>query len=82
MSKLRDKMMKLRDKTEKAASEHLLSESSKVSEAVQEERYSICQSCPNLHEATNRCKLCGCFMGVKTWMKNQKCPINKWLEEE
>jgi hypothetical protein len=82
MSKLKEKMIKLRDAAEKAAAEHILTDEGKVSAEVQAARYATCQGCEHLHEATNRCRLCGCFMGVKTWMKRESCPIKKWTSEE
>lgn len=54
----------------------------KVSEEVQLHRYQICQSCEKLYKPTNTCKVCGCFMKVKTWMPNQSCPIGKWSKVE
>lgn len=50
----------------------------KVSTEVREERLNICLSCDKLYKPTRSCKLCGCFMTLKTWMPAQKCPINKW----
>lgn len=49
-----------------------------VSSKVQEERMQICKSCEHLFHATNSCKKCGCFMILKTKLKNAQCPINKW----
>lgn len=68
----------MRDAAERSAAEHLLSDEGKVSAEIQQARYATCQACEHLHEASNRCRLCGCFMGVKTWMKSQRCPIDKW----
>jgi len=45
---------------------------------VAEKRYNICLECPELVQATKQCKQCGCFMSLKTKLKNAKCPINKW----
>ncbi len=41
-------------------------------------RMSICKSCENLIPFMNRCKLCGCFMDIKTKIKDAVCPENKW----
>jgi hypothetical protein len=43
-----------------------------------EERYSTCQSCPELIKLTKQCKKCGCFMELKTKMELATCPIGKW----
>lgn len=50
----------------------------KVSPEVRESRYNICLSCEKLYAPTKTCRLCGCFMNIKTWMPNQNCPVNKW----
>ncbi len=47
-------------------------------ESVSRERYSICQSCPELVRLTKQCKKCGCFMAVKTKLAEAVCPLGKW----
>lgn len=42
------------------------------------ERYSICQSCPELIKLTKQCKKCGCFMVAKTKLEKAVCPLGKW----
>jgi hypothetical protein len=76
LDKLKNKLAQTRELAEKVAQENFLK--NKVPEKIQQERFSICLSCPYLEPVSNRCKKCGCFMGVKTWMMNQKCPIDKW----
>lgn len=49
-----------------------------ASDNVAEERYSICQSCPELIKLTKQCKKCGCFMAAKTKLQKATCPIGKW----
>ena len=46
-------------------------------EDVINERWTICQACPELTDA-NRCKECGCFMAFKIRVSNAKCPVGKW----
>ena len=41
-------------------------------------RYAICQKCPELITLTKQCKQCGCFMAIKTKLKNAECPLGKW----
>ena len=53
-------------------------DSEKVSDALAEARFSICEGCEHLLKATNQCKKCGCFMKIKTTLKYAECPINKW----
>ena len=50
----------------------------KVSDKIQEERFSICLSCPKLIQITKTCSECKCFMVLKTRLLNATCPINKW----
>jgi hypothetical protein len=46
------------------------------------QRLQICANCVHLsgqiNSNTARCKLCGCFLHLKTKVKTQKCPIGKW----
>jgi tetratricopeptide (TPR) repeat protein len=44
--------------------------------ASREKRLRTCARCE--HHTGVRCKLCGCFTTVKTWMPHEKCPIGKW----
>lgn len=41
-------------------------------------RSEICFSCPYFVQKSNRCSKCGCYLSFKTWLKAEKCPINKW----
>ena len=41
-------------------------------------RWNICEVCPQLLKATNQCKECGCFMKLKTKLKEAVCPLGKW----
>lgn len=43
-----------------------------------DERFAICQACPELIQLTSQCKKCGCFMKAKTKIKAATCPIGKW----
>lgn len=47
-------------------------------ESLSSERYSICQSCPELIKLTKQCKKCGCFMAAKTKLQKATCPLGKW----
>lgn len=49
-----------------------------ASEEISKERYSICQSCPELVKLTKQCKKCGCFMFAKTKLAKATCPLGKW----
>jgi hypothetical protein len=50
----------------------------KISEADAKHRLDICKSCEFFDEGPQRCRKCGCFMAVKTYLKAEKCPIGKW----
>lgn len=51
---------------------------SKVSEEKAQERFSICQQCPEFISLTTQCKKCGCIMKAKTKIEKAVCPIGKW----
>ena len=42
-------------------------------------RIEICRSCE--HYVALFCKQCGCFMPVKTRIRQVKCPLDKWEVE-
>lgn len=46
--------------------------------SVTEKRRSICKACPHYFGITGQCNICGCFIRLKSTLKNQSCPINKW----
>ena len=39
-------------------------------------RLDICHSCE--HYTGIRCKICGCFIAAKTWLRHEACPLDKW----
>jgi len=43
-----------------------------------EQRYAMCLVCPSLIKTTKQCKECGCFMVLKTKLKQATCPLGKW----
>jgi hypothetical protein len=49
-----------------------------ASDELQEQRYSVCRSCPEFIDLTTQCKKCGCIMKLKTKLSAAQCPINKW----
>lgn len=65
----------------------------RVDEKTAEDRMAICKKCPNLTRKAKRCKICWCYMEVKTTAKenyNPKklrfeithCPAGKWGDVE
>ena len=52
--------------------------SNRAEKELAEERYSICNACPELIKLTKQCKKCGCFMLAKTKLQLATCPLGKW----
>lgn len=50
----------------------------KITVEEYEKRISICQQCENFDKYKEKCKLCGCYMTMKTRLSGESCPINKW----
>lgn len=60
-----------------------------VTPEVQQVRMNICLACPKRDEVSNRCKVCKCFLAIKTDTKENlnpekmryevtHCPLGKW----
>lgn len=49
-----------------------------ASDAIAEQRYSICKACPEFISLSTQCKKCGCVMKLKTKLISARCPIEKW----
>jgi len=60
----------------------LLSNENYTTEDIRNNRYDICLECDILFKPTKTCKECGCFMALKTWLSDAKCPIGKWNSVE
>lgn len=45
---------------------------------LRNQRFEICKSCENFHRS-EFCKICSCYMPVKTFMPSASCPAKKWL---
>jgi len=43
-----------------------------------QKRLAICKTCPKFAKKTRQCRSCGCFLDVKSYMKNKHCPLGKW----
>ena len=50
----------------------------KADPELAEQRLNICKGCPELIQLTTTCKMCGCFMSVKTKLQGATCPLGKW----
>jgi hypothetical protein len=73
-------LQRMQEAAEKAAGNFVdnVKEKMTVPDSVREERWNICSTCDKLYKPTNSCKLCGCFMKVKTTLPFAECPIKKW----
>ncbi len=49
-----------------------------ASKALQNERYSVCESCDRLTSISRQCRECGCFMKLKVKLADAYCPLGKW----
>lgn len=62
-----------------------------VDETTQKHRIALCEGCESFNETTRQCKICKCFMDIKTRLKydpvesakglkkvNTHCPILNW----
>lgn len=69
----------------------LIVEEDLIDTNIIDERISICASCEEMDVKNIMCKICGCFLDLKTKSKVNKkktggseithCPLNKWLDE-
>ena len=50
----------------------------RASDEVIEYRLNLCQACEHFKKNGSRCKLCHCFMKLKTELEHARCPIGKW----
>ena len=41
-------------------------------------RLDICNSCEWLDKRLTRCRQCGCFMKLKSTLRQAQCPLHKW----
>ena len=48
-----------------------------------QDRYEICKKCPQFNKFWKTCKLCGCFMPLKTKLRWVECPDEppRWTQE-
>ena len=51
-----------------------------VTAEIKKERLNICKSCEYYFTPTGSCKICKCFMYIKTALATQSCPQNYWTK--
>jgi hypothetical protein len=60
---------------------YIMSGFSNVSDNIKANRLNTCKSCEHFNQSLHQCKLCGCFLQIKTSWATEKCPIDKWPQE-
>lgn len=61
-----------------AAANFAISGGKTIAKEAQEIRQSTCNTCPSHDSTANRCNECGCFLQLKTYLPDEKCPAGKW----
>lgn len=56
----------------------LLNSKNYTSKEQRDERFGVCKGCERFFKPTKTCKECGCFMALKTYLKDATCPLGKW----
>lgn len=56
----------------------LLNKNNYIEKVESDKRMQTCLSCEHLIKLTHQCEKCGCFMKLKTKLKDATCPIGKW----
>lgn len=50
----------------------------RVSDEVRRARIDVCFDCPAYEDALGECQICGCYIGLKSWLSTEQCPSKKW----
>jgi hypothetical protein len=70
-------LSKLKEAKEKLGG--VVLDSSKEEERARiDARMAVCNACPELRKPLDQCAKCGCFMRVKTKLRDTSCPLGKW----
>jgi hypothetical protein len=51
-------------------------------QSTADQRFEVCLGCDQLNSVTKQCKICLCYMPIKTTLALSECPIHKWGKEE
>jgi hypothetical protein len=49
-----------------------------ASDDLAKERLKVCDECEFFGRLLRQCKLCGCFMDLKSKLLEAECPADKW----
>jgi hypothetical protein len=49
-----------------------------VTQEVEDERWAVCRACEEYVARTEQCRVCTCFLSIKTPLAQEKCPKKKW----
>ncbi len=68
------------------AKELLTGSLQQVDETTWKQRAELCMNCEHRIKTPltklGNCGKCGCFLDIKTTLKNASCPLNKWTAKE
>lgn len=56
----------------------LLDSANYTDRVTRDARFATCKGCERLFKPTASCRECGCFMALKTWLKDATCPLGRW----
>lgn len=56
----------------------LINKDNYIEKSESDKRMNICLGCEHLIKLTRQCEECGCFMNLKTKLKDARCPVEKW----
>lgn len=45
---------------------------------VSARRFAVCRGCTHFDPLFEQCAVCACFLGPKTMLATERCPLNKW----
>lgn len=84
IEKKKPSLLEMGENLTKAAAKHVANGMKKAPPKVQEERLSICETCPliNPNNGNPRCKKCGCFLEEKVSWASEACPLDPPLWEK
>jgi hypothetical protein len=47
-------------------------------EELHQKRMALCDTCPDNSKDIGRCRVCGCFLALKTRSIHSSCPLDNW----
>jgi hypothetical protein len=62
----------------RAVRAHFRGDSVFVSGRTLQKRRSLCNTCFHRDPQSDQCRLCTCFLALKTQLSTEKCPVDRW----